>query len=64
MRSGATSSCTRTRKDARDDIRTIALFACGDVRLSPVKRIAAALGEGSMAIAFVHECLQSAARGR
>ena len=34
------------------------IFACGDVRLSPVKRVAAAVGEGSMAIAFVHEYLQ------
>ncbi len=33
------------------------MFACGDVRLSPVKRVAAALGEGSMAIAFVHQYL-------
>jgi thioredoxin reductase (NADPH) len=35
------------------------LFACGDVRLSPVKRVASAVGEGSMAIAFVHKFLQS-----
>ena len=34
-------------------------FACGDVRLSPVKRVAAAVGEGSMAIAFVHQFLAS-----
>jgi thioredoxin reductase (NADPH) len=33
------------------------VFACGDVRLSPVKRVAAAVGEGSMAIAFVHQFL-------
>ena len=33
------------------------IFACGDVRLSPVKRVAAAVGEGSMAIAFVHRYL-------
>jgi thioredoxin reductase (NADPH) len=33
------------------------IFACGDVRLSPVKRVAAAVGEGSMAIAFVHQFL-------
>ncbi len=31
------------------------VFACGDVRLSPIKRVA--VGEGSMAIAFVHQCL-------
>jgi thioredoxin reductase (NADPH) len=36
------------------------IFACGDVRSSPVKRVAAAVGEGSMAIAFVHQFLQQA----
>jgi thioredoxin reductase (NADPH) len=35
------------------------MFACGDVRLSPVKRVASAVGEGSMAIAFVHRFLSS-----
>jgi thioredoxin reductase (NADPH) len=33
------------------------VFACGDVRSSPVKRVASAVGEGSMAIAFVHQYL-------
>ena len=33
------------------------IFACGDVRLSPVKRVASAVGEGSMTIAFVHQYL-------
>jgi thioredoxin reductase (NADPH) len=37
------------------------IFACGDVRLGPVKRVAAAVGEGSMAIAFVHQYLKEAA---
>jgi len=37
------------------------VFACGDVRLGPVKRVAAAVGEGSMAIAFVHQYLREAA---
>ena len=36
------------------------IFACGDVRLSTVKRVAAAVGEGSMSIAFVHQFLQKA----
>jgi thioredoxin reductase (NADPH) len=36
------------------------VFACGDVRFSPVKRVAAAVGEGSMAIAFVHQYLKHA----
>jgi len=34
------------------------VFACGDVRLSPVKRVASAVGEGSMAIALAHQYLQ------
>jgi len=38
------------------------VFACGDVRLSPVKRVASAVGEGSMAIALVHEYLRQDAR--
>ena len=38
------------------------IFACGDVRLSPVKRVASAVGEGSMAIAFIHHFLHAAGR--
>jgi len=34
------------------------IFACGDVRYGPVKRVAAAVGEGSMSIAFVHQYLR------
>jgi thioredoxin reductase (NADPH) len=37
------------------------IFACGDVRFGPVKRVAAAVGEGSMAIAFVHQYLREPA---
>jgi len=36
------------------------VFACGDVRLSPVKRVASAVCEGSMAIAFVHQYMAQA----
>jgi thioredoxin reductase (NADPH) len=36
------------------------IFASGDVRFAPVKRVAAAVGEGSMAIAFVHQYLKEA----
>jgi thioredoxin reductase (NADPH) len=39
------------------------IFACGDVRSTPVKRVAAAVGEGSMAIAFVHQYLKEAEPG-
>ena len=38
------------------------IFACGDVRLSPVKRVAAAVGEGSMAIALVQQYLARSER--
>ncbi len=38
------------------------IFACGDVRSGPVKRVASAVGEGSMAIAFVHQYLNDAER--
>jgi len=40
---------------------TPGIFACGDVRSGPVKRVAAAVGEGSMAIAFVHQYLRALA---
>ena len=40
------------------------IFACGDVRLSPIKRVASAVGEGSMAIAFVHQYLANSERTR
>jgi thioredoxin reductase (NADPH) len=39
------------------------IFACGDVRFGPVKRVAAAVGEGSMAIAFVHQYLRDSNAG-
>ena len=35
------------------------VFAVGDVRAGSVKRIASGVGEGSMAVAFVHKYLQS-----
>jgi thioredoxin reductase (NADPH) len=38
------------------------VFACGDVRGSPVKRVASAVGEGSMSIAFIHKYLRSRPR--
>jgi thioredoxin reductase len=38
------------------------IFACGDVRFGPVKRVAAAVGEGSMSIAFVHQYLRELER--
>lgn len=59
------SDAERWAEPARDPylLETSApgIFACGDVRYSPVKRVAAAVGEGSMAIAFVHQYLRDAA---
>ena len=52
-RSTATPSCWRPACPA--------IFACGDVRFGPVKRVAAAVGDGSMSIAFVHQHLREAA---
>ena len=34
------------------------VFAAGDVRSSSVKRVASAVGEGAMAVQFVHEYLK------
>jgi thioredoxin reductase (NADPH) len=50
-------------KESRDpylvETSVSGVFACGDVRYSPVKRVASAVGEGSIAIAFVHQYLAS-----
>ena len=34
------------------------MFAVGDVRSGNIKRVASAVGEGSIAIAFVHQVLK------
>ena len=35
------------------------VFAVGDVRLGSTKRVASAVGEGAMAVQYVHEYLQA-----
>lgn len=40
------------------------IFAAGDIRAGSVKRVAAGVGEGSMAIAFVHQHLNQPEEGR
>ncbi len=40
------------------------IFAAGDVRHGSIKRVASGVGEGSIAIAFVHEHLADIAAGR
>jgi thioredoxin reductase (NADPH) len=61
---GADMEKTGTWAEARDpyllETSVPGIFACGDVRFSPVKRVASAVGEGSMAIAFVHQYLRYA----
>jgi len=39
------------------------IFAAGDVRCGSIKRVASAVGEGCMSIAFVHQYLEAAAPG-
>ncbi len=34
------------------------IFAVGDVRAGSIKRVASAVGEGSVAISFIHQVLQ------
>ena len=38
-------------------------FAAGDVRSDSIKRVASAVGEGSMEVRFVHRYLTDAAAG-
>jgi len=52
------SEWTRDRDPFLLETSVPGIFACGDVRFGPVKRVAAAVGEGSMSIAFVHQYLR------
>jgi thioredoxin reductase (NADPH) len=55
---GSTEHWTANRDPYLLETSVPGIFACGDVRFGPVKRVAAAVGEGSMAIAFVHQYLK------
>jgi thioredoxin reductase (NADPH) len=55
---GSTEHWTADRDPFLLETSVPGIFACGDVRFGPVKRVAAAVGEGSMAIAFVHQYLK------
>ena len=61
---GADMEKTGTWSETRDpyllETSVPGIFACGDVRFRTVKRVASAVGEGSMAIAFVHQYLRYA----
>ena len=54
----ATGSRTLDRDPYLLETSLPGIFACGDVRSGPIKRVAASVGEGSMAIAFVHQYLR------
>lgn len=49
---------TRQRAPFLLETSRAGIFAAGDVRLDSVKRVASAVGEGAMAVQFVHEYLK------
>ena len=49
-----TASRTRSRRACP------AIFVAGDVRARSIKRVASAVGEGSMAVSLIHEYLATA----
>lgn len=49
---------TATRQPFLLETSRSCVFAAGDVRSGSVKRVASAVGEGAMAVQFVHECLK------
>ena len=48
-----------SRRPLRFETSVPGVFAAGDVRQASVKRIASAVGEGSVALHFIHEYLES-----
>jgi thioredoxin reductase len=58
----AVTFCSRPRTTAGLlETNIPGIFAAGDVRSGSVKRCAAAVGEGSMAVQFVHKHLAASA---
>jgi thioredoxin reductase len=55
--SGAVWGSRSDARCARETSRP-GIFAVGDVRGGNVKRVASAVGEGSIAVAFVHQVLR------
>jgi len=53
--------CELARQPGRFETSMPGVFAVGDVRYGSVKRVASAVGEGSVAIQFVHEYLKAPA---
>ena len=57
---GRSASWTLHREPFLMETTRPGVFAAGDVRSGSVKRVASAVGEGSMAVQFVHEYLKEA----
>ena len=49
---------TRRRQPFPLETSRPGVFAAGDVRSGAAKRVASAVGEGSMVVSFVHEVLE------
>jgi thioredoxin reductase (NADPH) len=62
VRSGPSVAQSSHWKGARQpfllETSRLGVFAAGDVRSGSVKRVASSVGEGAMAVQFVHECLK------
>jgi thioredoxin reductase (NADPH) len=58
-RDGAGSHWTATRRPYLLETSRPGIFAAGDVRSGSIKRVASAVGEGSMAVRLVHEHFES-----
>jgi thioredoxin reductase (NADPH) len=63
-RDGVTPSWPLDRPPALLETSTPGVFAAGDVRSGSVKRVAAAVGEGALAVTLVHAHLASLAATR
>jgi thioredoxin reductase (NADPH) len=59
IRTGSDLNQTSGRPPLRFETSVPGVFAAGDVRHASVKRVASAVGEGSVALHFIHEYLQS-----
>jgi thioredoxin reductase (NADPH) len=57
LRSRAAGTWPRERDPYLLETSVPGVFAAGDVRHGSIKRVASGVGEGSMAIAFVHQYL-------
>ena len=58
MNAGKSSQWKENRQPYLLETTRPGVFAAGDVRSNSVKRVSSAVGEGSMAVQFVHEYLK------